>query len=100
LFAEGGALDGIVFVELKGDGSGRFGGFPAPFADGDKLEGNAFFPREARAFAANEEAVANANIGGGEEAAGAIGGHRGNRGVGAVEFELRGGNGRGWQFVR
>lgn len=100
MFAEGGAFDGIVLVEFERHGRGGLGGFPTPFADGDKLEGDAFFPREARAFAANEEAVANANVGGGEEAAGAIGGHRGNRGVGAVEFELRGGNGRGWQFVR
>ena len=72
--AEAGAFDLVVFVELDRDGGGGVGGFPAPFADGDELEGDAFVPGEAGAVAADVEFVADADVGGGDEAGEAVGG--------------------------
>ena len=72
--AEGGALDGVVFVEFETHGAGGVGGFPAPFADRDELERDAFFPAQAGAFAADEESVSNADVGRDDEAGGAVGG--------------------------
>ena len=60
--AESGALDGVVFVEFEIYGHGGVGGFPAPFADGDELKRDAFFPTQAGTFAADEEAVTDADV--------------------------------------
>ena len=104
LGAEGGALDGVVFVELKTHRGVRVARLPAPLADGDELQGDAFFPAQAGAFAADEEAVADADVGGDDEAGGAVGGEDAfgefgglGRG-GVVDFEAEGGFGVGFDF--
>ena len=71
------ALYLVVFIELGGNGCGGVRGFPSPFSDGDELEGNAFFPAQARAFAADKEFIADPDVGGGDKACETVRGERG-----------------------
>ena len=72
--AKGGAFLLVVFVEFHRDRSGGVGGFPAPFADGDKAQRDPLVRTKAGAIATDEKLVADADVGGDEEARGTVGG--------------------------
>ena len=97
LGAERGALDGVVLVELEAYLAGGVGRFPTPFADGDELERHTLLPAQTGALAADVKAVADADVGGDDEAGGAIGGEDafrefgGLRGGGVVDLQAEAG---------
>src|SRR5258708_937436 len=62
----------VVLVELAGHRAGGVVRGPAPLADGNKLHGHALVRDEAGAVAADEELVADADVGGDEQPRGAV----------------------------
>jgi len=57
-----GAPGFIVEQELEHDGAGRLGHRQGPVVAGHAIHGHAFFPAQARAFAADEQGVAESDV--------------------------------------
>ncbi len=91
--AEGGAFGFVVFVELEADRRGSVGRFPAPFSDRDELERHAFVPAQPGTVSANEKAIADADVSGGDETRGAVGREHAFDGVAGGEGRIVVGSG-------
>ena len=66
-------LDLVVLVDFAGHGGGGVARFPAPAADGNKLQRHALVPAQAGTFAAEVKLVADADVGNDGEAGEAVG---------------------------
>src|SRR5690606_39290956 len=64
----------VVLVEAHLHGGGGVVGLPAPLADGDELQRHAMIGMQAGALAADVELVADADVGGDDQAGGSVGG--------------------------